>query len=171
MNTLITEQEAKTLGRPLGDIKSDKIKAYICEVEQTQIKPAIGDQLYKDLFDEDKIEEEKYDTLLNGGEYEDRAGILRSFSGLKVAIAYYVYVKTLMSGDIESTRFGFVQKDSSYSQHISDAARSAAYNEAMEVARHYLGECITYAKIVDLIKAKEPRKGTSSGGCIIRKIG
>lgn len=150
---------------------NDKLLSYIMEVEQSIIKQAIGDSLFKDLHDPAKQEEGPYSTLLCGGEYTDKCGSFRSFSGLKVSIAYFVYVKTLMTGDIESTRFGFVQKDGQYSQHISSAQRSAAYNDAMEVAQCYLRECIDYCRVYNLIKTCEVRKGAASGGCIIRKIG
>lgn len=166
--TLITVDEAKRLARPLL-MHDEKIIPFIVEVEQTQIKPAIGDSLFKDLHDPEK--EDLYSVLLSGGEFTDRCGNLRTFSGLKVAISYLVYVKTLMAGDVESTRFGFVQKDNLYSQHISSAQRSAAYNEAMEVAQCYLKECIEYCRCNGLIKTQEVRRGAANAGCIIRKIG
>lgn len=169
--TLITIEEAKSLGRPLGDIKGEKLTSYIKEVENTQIKPSLGDALFKDLQDPDKKEEDPLSTLLNGGEYKDGSGVFRSFAGLKVAISYFVYVKILMSGDLESTRYGFVEKQGMYSQHLSTAARSAAYNEAMEVAQHYLNECVAFCKDKDLIDRKNIRRGVTSGGCTIKKIG
>lgn len=169
INTLITTEEAKALGRPLL-MHNEKIEAFIVEVEQTQIKPAIGDQLFKDLHDPERSVEETLSVLLSGGEFADRSGSYRSLSGLKTAIAYLVYVKSLMAGDVESTRFGFMQKDGQYSQHISTAQRSAAYNEAMEVAQCYLRECLDYCRAKGLIK-NATRRGATSAGCVIRKIG
>lgn len=168
--TLITIEEAKSLARPLL-MHNEKIEPFIVEVEQTQIKPALGDSLFKDLHDDVKSLDDPYSILLSGGEYTDRCGNFRSFSGLKVAIAYIVYTKTLMAGDVESTRFGFMQKDGQYSQHISTAQRSAAYNEAMEVSQHYLKECIDFCRSMKLIQNSEVRKSAASAGCIIRKIG
>lgn len=169
-NTLITIVEARTLARPLL-MHDEKVLPFIMEVEQTQIKPALGETLYRDLHDHDKVADKVYSDLLSGGEYNDCGGKYHSFSGLKVAIAYMVYVKTLMCGDVESTRFGFMQKDGQYSQHISTAQRSAAYNEAHEVAQCYLRECIEYCKEKGLIKPCDSHKALVSAGCIIRKIG
>lgn len=167
---LITIEEAKSLARPLL-MHNEKIEPFIVEVEQTQIKPALGDSLFKDLHDDIKSLDDPYSILLSGGEYTDSCGNFRSLSGLKVAIAYLVYVKTLMCGDVESTRFGFMQKDGQYSQHISTAQRSAAYNEAMEVAQCYLRECIEYCKAKGLIKRCSTNRVAQSAGCIIKKIG
>jgi len=170
MNNILFPEEVRTLGRPIGDIKPEKLIAYINEAEQTQIKPVLGDKLYHDLCCIDSVNDDRYQILLDGGEYTDKNNHFHSFSGLKVAISYFVYVKTLMSGDIESTRFGFVEKNSQYSSRISDAARSSAYNEAMEVGRVYLKECLEYCKSAGLIIENSGRSA-SSGGCIIRKIG
>lgn len=169
MAHIINIEEAKTLARPLI-MHDEKVEAFIQEVEQTQIKPAIGDLLFFDLQDPEKIETDLYSVLLSGGSFTDRSGQYRTFSGLKVATAYLVYVKTIMAGDVESTRYGFMQKDGQYSQHISTAQRSAAYNDAMEVAQCYLRECIDYCKNKGLIK-NATRKGASYAGCVIRKIG
>lgn len=169
-NTLITIEEARKLARPLL-MHEEKVMPFIVEVEQTQIKPALGETLYRDLHDAEKVQDQVYSDLLSGGEYDDCCGKYHTFSGLKVAIAYMVYVKTLMCGDVESTRFGFMQKDGQYSQHISTAQRSAAYNEAMEVAQCYLRECIEYCKAKGLIKTCDVRNGLVSAGCIIKKIG
>ena len=168
--TLITVEEARTLARPLL-MHDEKVMPFIVEVEQTQIKHALGESLYRDLHDEEKVADRVYSDLLSGGEYEDCCGKYHSFSGLKVTIAYLVYVKTLMCGDVESTRFGFMQKDGQYSQHISTAQRSAAYNEAMEIAQCYLRECLDYCRCKNLVKQSESSKGLAVAGCVIRKIG
>ena len=167
--TIITVEEARTLARPLS-MNDDKVRPYIVEVEQTQIKQSLGASLFRDLHNEEIANKEVLSVLLNGGEYEDSCGNLRIFAGLKVAVAYLVYVKSLMSGDIESTRYGFMQKDGQYSQHISNEQRSAAYNEAMEIAQCYLKECMDYCKSKKLIKPLESRRGIANAGCIIRKI-
>lgn len=168
--TLISIEEAKTLARPLL-MHDDKVLPFIVEVEQTQIKPVIGESVYRDLHDDKRSSEKEYADLLSGGEYVDCCGKYHTFSGLKVAISYLVYVKSLMCGDVESTRFGFMQKDGQYSQHISTAQRSAAYNEANEVAQCYLRECVEYCKAKNMIKSCELHGGLQSAGCIIRKIG
>lgn len=177
MTNLIETEMVKTLGRPLGDIKEDKLLAYIREVENTYIKPALGDTLFLALHADDIEIGSTYDLLLNGGEWNDSDAVcgcgsgVHFFSGLRTAIAYFVYAKTLMSADIESTRYGFVQKDGQYSQHVTQAQRTAAYNDAMEVGNTYLRECLEYCRAFELIQTGERRRVAATGGITIRKIG
>lgn len=177
MENLIETSQIKTLGRPLGDIKECKLLAYIREVENTYIKPALGDTLFLALHADNLEIGGTYDTLLNGGEWNADNAVcgcgsgVHFFSGLRTAIAYFVYAKTLMSADIESTRYGFVQKDGQYSEHVSQAQRTAAYNDAMEVGNTYLRECLEYCKAFGLIAQGERRRAASTGGFRIRKIG
>lgn len=90
--------------------------------------------------------------------------------GLRVALSYFVFAQNLMSGDIESTRFGSVIKNDDYSSRISSRERSDAYNNAMEVANAYLQECVAFCREVGLIKVVGKTK-LAVGGVTIRKIG
>ena len=127
MELLITPEEVKRLGRPIGNVEESKIKAFIREAEHLSVKPVIGDELYLKLLDKGETEED-YKTLLNGGSYSDSKGNVFSFMGLRVAISYYVYAQNVMSGDFESTRYGMVLKDSDYSSRMSSKERSDCYN-------------------------------------------
>lgn len=90
--------------------------------------------------------------------------------GHRVALSYFVFAQNLMSGDIESTRFGSVIKNDDYSSRISSRERSDAYNNAMEVANAYLQECVAFCREVGLIKVVGKTK-LAVGGVTIRKIG
>lgn len=168
---LITINEAKTLARPINaKVSDDKILAYIRECESQYIKVALGDDLYNDLrvaspsgYDDKQL------LLMNGGTYTNKCGKTRIFDGLKVALAYYVYAKNVMSGDVESTRYGMVVKEDTYSSHINNKDRATCYNEALQVADSYLADCVVYAKSVDLIECGASRTA-SSGSVTIRKI-
>lgn len=170
MEHIITPEEVVSLGRPIGKVDDNKLLAFITEAEQMSIKPALGDELFLKILSEGETNE-KYQTLLKGGEYRDCNSNLRSFVGLKVAISYYVYAQNIMSGDFTSTRFGMRIKDSEFSQGISSKERSDCYNNALEVAQHYLSECIAYCKSQNLFTTSGKRKVISTGGCTIRKIG
>lgn len=181
MEHLITAEEVKTSGRPIGKmVDNAKLTSFIAETEQFQIKPVLGDSLYlqicKDLEKEESERDSRITTLLNGGVYEvtncsgDAQKGEHYFGGLKVAISYFVYAQNLMSGDFESTRFGTVLKSDDYSTHISDKQRSDNYNNVMEIANAYLKDCVGYCKSVGLIKTKGHSK-INFGGITIRKIG
>ena len=179
MKHLITTQELRTLGRPIGKVADDKLTAFISEAEQLHIKPILGDELFLSLLEEMEKEEgaEKnadIQMLLSGGSYKTDEGTddeaIHSFMGLKVAMSYFVYAQNLMVGDIESTRYGSVIKNGDYSNHVSSKERSDAYNNTMDVAKSYLKECVTYCKAKGLIKAAG-KPVASIGGVTIKRIG
>lgn len=167
MRTIISVDEAKTLGRPIGKVAEEKILSFITEVEQTIIRKAFGDDLYHKFLED--FQDNEYDILLNGGEWNDKNGNYRYIKGLKTAIAYYVYAQNVRAGDFESTRFGMVVKDYDYSNGISSKDREVIASSATEIAEAYVKECLDYCKENGI------RVGNSLGmritsGCVIRKI-
>ena len=171
MEHLIEVEEIRKLGRPIGKfVSEDKLLAYITECEQMNIKPVLGEALFQDLLTRSE-EVDEYKTLLNGGSYEDDCGNIASFMGLKVTLSYFVYAQNVMTGDFESTRYGMVVKDGDYSTRISSKERSDVYNNTLEVANHYLTECVRYCRAKKLIKSKTNNAVVSTGGITIRKIG
>lgn len=170
MNHLITTDELRKLGRPIGKVQDEKLEAFITEAEQLHIKPVIGDALFMRLLGDEASSNEDMRLLLQGGTYNDKRNEQKSFLGLKVALSYFVYAQNLMSGDFEPTRYGTVFKDGDYSSHISSKERSDAYNNALEVANAYLQESVSFAKDKGLIKASGKRK-YAVGGITIKRIG
>lgn len=170
MEHIITPGEVVSLGRPIGKVDDKKLLAYITEAEQMNIKPALGDELFLDILSQGE-DNDLYKILLNGGTYKDNNRNTRSFVGLKVALSYFVYAQNVMTGDFQSTRYGTVIKQGEYSQGISSKERSDCYNNALEVARHYLSECISFCKVNNLIVNRSGKRTISTGGCTIRKIG
>lgn len=169
MEHLITPEEIVNLGRPIGKVDTKKLLAYITETEQMNIKPVLGDDLFLRLLTEYETNAE-FQILLNGGAYTDERGNVSSFMGLKTTIAYFVYAQNVMSGDFQSTRYGMVIKDGDYSSHISSKERSDCYNNTLEVANHYLNECVKYCCKKGLIN-KVNKNVITTGGLTIRKIG
>lgn len=170
MEHIIYPNEIVSLGRPLGKVDDDKLLAYITEAEQMNIKPALGDDLFLKLL-KDGESNDIYKVLLRGGTYKDSSENLHSFVGLKTTLSYFVYAQNVMTGDFQSTRYGMRMKDGDYSSAISSKERSDCYNNALEVANHYLMECIAFCKTKKLIGNNRNRKVLSTGGCTIRKIG
>jgi len=178
MKHLLTTEELRKLGRPIGKVADDKLTAFITEAEQLHIKPILGDELFIGLLaEQDKAVEQRDEVktmLLDGGSYVINEGCdgesIRSFMGLKVAISYFVYAQNLMVGDVESTRYGSVVKSGDYSDRLSSKERSDAYNNTLEVANSYLKDCVAYCKEKGLIK-RAGKPAASIGGIVIRKIG
>lgn len=171
MEHIITPEEVVNLGRPIGKVDDTKLLAYITEVEQMNIKPVLGDELFLKLLAEGE-DNDLFKILLNGGTYKDRsASQEKTFVGLRTAMSYFVYAQNVMSGDFHSTRYGMRLKDGDYSTGISSKERSDCYNNAMEVAQHYLKECVAFCKAKNLISGPRYKGVVSTGGCTIRKIG
>ena len=180
MTHILTEEQLRKLGRPIGKkVDSTKLEAFITEAEQLHVKPIIGDALFLRILAElekESIEDKNILLLLDGGNYNSKDygkrgnDDIHCFMGLRESLSYYVYAKYVMSGDIESTRFGIGVKENEYSSHISDKSRSTLYNGIIEIAKGYLEECLTFCKISGLIKS-EGRSRINIGGCTIKKIG
>lgn len=136
---LITSSEVLELARSMStNIDKSNIETFIDESEQLDVKPAIGDQMFIKL-----LEGISFGRLMNGGRYESN-GKSYMFSGLKKALAYYVYARLVKNGNGVQTRFGFVQKDDEYSSKSDLKERIAAYNDAFFIADKYLKECLRY---------------------------
>lgn len=180
MRTIISVQEAKTLGRPIGKVADDKIMSFIVEVEQTIIRRALGDDLYIKILDMDEFDD-VFDVLLNGGRYKvPHCGCIsiddeeeldtKILTGLKTAEAYYVYAQNVRAGDYESTRYGMVIKDDTYSSGITPKERDQIANNATEIAETYLNECIEYCRDNDILPKRIRGNKNITAGCVIRKI-
>lgn len=171
MNTLVTAEEVKKLGRPIGKVDNSKILSFITEVEQTIIRKTIGDAFYIRLIDyvgSDK-KDEAIELLFNGGIYQNSKGEDVMFMGLKQAESYFVYAQNVRAGDFESTRYGMVQKNDEYSSSISAKERDSIANSVTEIGNEYLRECINYCVVKGLINKVGQSMHTTSG-CVIRKI-
>lgn len=167
MGTIISVEEAKTLGRPIGKVAPEKITAFIMEVENTIIRKVLGDELYSRITRGERNED--INLLLDGGDYHDKNGFFRMLTGLKTAIAYYVYAQNVRAGDYESTRYGMVVKDGDYSSGVSLKERDALANSATEVADRYVAECMEFCKERG-IKTGNSVGSRITSGCVIRKI-
>lgn len=138
---LLTAKEVPELSRDMSaHIDSKKVETYIRESENIDIKSALGDALFLAI----KNNPEKYADLLNGGTYKDCGGNTATFVGLKTALAYYTYARVVKNGDGNVTRFGFMNKDSEYSNKSDVREKTMAYNEAFSIADTYLKECLNY---------------------------
>lgn len=181
MDHIITIEELRSLGRPISrQIDGEKLESYIYETERLNIKPSLGDKLFsvvmKAACDQRKNVsdiEDRLLTLLDGGEYTDKRGDFHIFSGLRMAMSYYVYAQYVMDGDFQLTRAGVVVKSSDYSQHVSSKERSDCYNNAIATAKGFLSEVILYVKhaFPEYWKSKNTNAVTPHNAIIIKRIG
>jgi hypothetical protein len=145
MANIVTSSEVMTLCRPIsGHYEPARIDMFIPEAELLDVKDQIGEQLYISILEEAGT---TYNEFLTGGVYEvaDKKYI---FKGLKSAIAYFVYCRLIKNSDGQLTRFGFVAKDTDVSTRPDLRERTAAANEAFEIGKAYLNECLQYIRLV-----------------------
>lgn len=137
---LITAEEVSALARPCyADVAL--VERCIDEAQDFDIRPVIGDELYEEL-----MASTQYDTLMNGGWWIDGCGRKRFFKGLKTALAYYAYARTVRIGSSVQTRFGLVDKSEEYSYHSSTKDRMAQYDEAFSIGYKHLLDVLEYVK-------------------------
>ena len=180
MDHLITVEEVRALGRPISpQTDKEKLQSYIYETERLSIKPVIGDRLFSRILEKIQPDKEKLPTddpvkiLLDGGEYTDAQGQFHMFSGLRMAMSYYVYAQYVMDGDLQLTRAGVVVKDGAYSSHVSSKERSDSYNNALTIAKGFMSEVKDYIRYA--FPEEYRRRGNSlnshQNSLVIRKIG
>lgn len=140
---LIDYNEVFELTRKMSvHIDKDKIDSFIREAENMDLKPVIGDALLYAV----KKDSERYAPLLMGGLYETPQGELKSFEGLKSALAYFTFARFVRNGDGNVTRSGFMVKDNEHSARASETEKERAYNDAKSIAERYLSECMEFVK-------------------------
>lgn len=137
---LICLEDISALARPCH-VDNGLAERCIEEAQWLDLRPAIGDELFREL-----LHSTEYDTLMNGGWWTDGCGALRSFKGLKTALAYYAYARIVRVGSAVQTRFGLVDKSDEYSYHSSTKDRMAQYDEAFSIAYRHLMDALDYAE-------------------------
>lgn len=161
---LIWPEQFRELARPVSiHTDDDEIAQFIRECEDLFIIPAVGWPTMKLATMTDPCEADWSDiyvegfnpvVLLDGGEYVpgdavcgcDPSGEPRYCNGLRKALAYYVYAKMLRNDGNILARAGAMQHQDQYAYHTSDPELKR-YNDTMDIAEKYLGECIEYANM------------------------
>ncbi len=141
MKAIITLSDINALARTCHADESIAA-SLIAEAERQDIKPKIGDALYLQIT-RDEVPA-AYDTLLDGGEWQQRDGTVRYLTGLRTALAYYAYARIIRDGNIQSTRFGAVIKTEDNSAESERAERQRQYREAFTTADGYMSEVMEY---------------------------
>lgn len=139
MDLIITPEEVGALSRPISQhIDHAQISAYITEVEQLIIRPALGDY----LFGEVKNNAVYYHILIHGG--KDAYGNI--CGGLRKAVAYYTYARIIKQGATIPTRFGAVEKTDEHSVRMEQERKDNIFRECSNIADAYMMEVVKYAK-------------------------
>lgn len=134
-------------------LDESEVMAYIDEVEQMYVIPAIGYELFEFLV-EPGVERPSFidddfdvDIALNGGKFTAGgccgSGEVRYCKGLKAATAYYAYAKMARADGSIIARAGYMRHRDDYADHVDDS-KLKQYNDVMDIAEAYLAACVDY---------------------------
>ena len=152
MDNLTTATEIRALCRPIAQhYKDANIEVYIDEAEAIDVKPILGEQMYIDLSEAQTgtTLTDNQQLILDGGVYtvDDRK---YHFSGLKKAIAYFVYSRLIRNSDGILTSYGFVNKDLNESSRPELREKLQSADDAMKTGNAYLNEVLQFIKLNNL---------------------
>lgn len=142
---LITPEEIGSLARPT--YAEDEIVIRLIEESQREdLKPRIGDALYMALiaYEPSAGEEPRLSLLLDGGRWSGKDGAARYLTGLKTALAYFVYARIVRDGNIQSTRYGAVIKSDDNSRESEMTERQRHYRQSFASADALLLEVLSF---------------------------
>ena len=89
-------------------------------------------------------------VFLDGGEWtpeqgEDK-GLVQWCSGVRKALAYFVYAKMQRADGNIISRAGAMRHREDRADHTDDT-KLKQYNDAMDMAERYLADCVRYLKV------------------------
>lgn len=171
--TLITIDQFRRLTRPTSiHLDEEDVLSYVRECEDEKIIPAIGWSNFKSLIGQrawDNTFDSTFnpDILIDGGEWSETAvgsdGVQYTKEyyccGVRKALAYYAYAKMLRADGAIVARAGTMRHRDDYSDHLDDP-QIRQYNDVMNMAERYLGQCLYYLNRHRKKHAISPQRGT-----------
>lgn len=136
---LITRTEIQQYKQISKSIFDDKLNELILDTQFNDLQPLIGERLFNEILNNPT----SYTDLLNGGTYE-YGGITYQNYGLKAVLAYYIYARYAMFGDLIDNPFGITSKlnvneskpiDYAFKKNLYQTNRESAYNVWLNVER------------------------------------
>lgn len=168
----MTVGQFRDLARPTGiHLDESEVDCWIRECEDAYIIPAITYRQFKGAVEcEDNTPwdaslDDSFSTsvFLDGGEWMQDEGTEREqvqwCSGVRKALAYFVYARLLRADGSIVTRAGAMRHREDRADHVDDT-KLKQYNDTMEMAERYLAECVAYLKLHLRDKQIEPIKPT-----------
>lgn len=125
--TLTEISEYKDVSAHLGKRADSAIE----DAERLDIKPLLGERMYLDMSR--LLTQDKYQLLLNGGEYE-YDDFTYEFAGLKRVIIEFAYARIVFFGSEKATPHGIVDKLNQDSKPITRDNKKEKYTAARQTA-------------------------------------
>lgn len=169
---LLTVEQFKMLARPVSlHLDTQTVEQFIRECEDTFIIPAITYKQFKGAVEcenntpWDKTFDDSFSTVvfLDGGEWKQDEGTEKEqpqwCSGIRKALAYFVYARLLRADGSIITRAGAMRHREDRADHVDDT-KLKQYNDTMDMAERYLAECVAYLKLHMRDRQVKPIKTT-----------
>ena len=134
------------------------MQGFIRECEDAYIIPAISYRQFKGAVECENNTpwDDKFDdtfapvVFLDGGEWtpeqgEDK-GMVQWCSGVRKALAYFVYARMQRADGNIISRAGAMCHREDRADHTDDS-KLKQYNDAMDMAERYLADCVRYLKV------------------------
>jgi len=139
---LITQDDIR-IYRPTATLNDKSIEPFIREAQRHDLKPVLGDALYRDMLE--NLTTEKYSDLLNGKSYLHNAQSVY-YEGIKPMLAYYSLARYIKSAPVKANRMGVVKKISEQSEPSSVAEINGEVNILRSNALDYQNGVILFLR-------------------------
>jgi hypothetical protein len=132
---LISKSDIKDICKNVSDNLDEQklIIPAITEAQRIDLVKFIGESLYYDLTS--NYLEAKYQTLINGGNYQDCNGNTVYFYGIKYILSWYAYSRILTYSSLHVTRAGSRRKTTTesdaYTQEVVNQMQNNAKSQAI----------------------------------------
>lgn len=127
----------------MANLDQSRVNTYIIEAQENDLRPVLGDALYKDFIDNQSLT--KYTELLRGKSYTVN-GFAIDFPGVKPMLAYFTLARIVANNQMNITSYGIVQKTVNESQPVEQAGVKALVTELRSVAVSYQNRLIQFLK-------------------------
>ncbi len=150
-----------------ANIDANRLRNFIREAENIDIRPAIGVALWRKLSECGPVQvdaqgsllldnngvpilvngnelTEEEGQLLKGGYYTPECGCEEYFEGLLLALGYFAYARLIREQSLNVTAYGVVIKEGELSSPADTKAIAAAALNAQNIAEAYLGNTLKY---------------------------
>ena len=125
--------------RPTAVLDDDRIKPYILEAQNMDLKPVLNDVLFLDFmknYDNVDTAYDKYRDLLNGKEYTYEGQTIKC-DGIKPMLCYYALARFIVNNPLNVTRMGIVVKATQQSEPADPAMIRAVVNDLKSIGVTY----------------------------------
>ena len=121
---LTNRAKISTFVQIASGISAAEVDRYLMEAEEFDLRELMTDEFYHDLTTNQA--EDKFKILIDGDsyDYEDRT---YTFSGIDRVLAYFVYARLMMYGNVVTTSHGIVVKKTPDSNPLAIEERKNFY--------------------------------------------